>query len=179
MTTNHVVFSSEYEIKSSDEIFFDTNIWLLLFCPIANYNQHDQRKVSKFYERLLSRKTHIIINGLVLSEFSNAYLRMDFDLWKKETNQYSASFKKDYFNSERSERVRSLISSTIEKKILSTSHKYPDSLNSINISQVLEYYKTLDFNDSMIAKQCSNKKWILFTHDNDFDKVQDLKIIKP
>ena len=26
-----------YEPKDDDRIFFDTNVWLYLFCPIGNY----------------------------------------------------------------------------------------------------------------------------------------------
>lgn len=177
--TNKLISSANYEIKSSDEFFLDTNIWMLLYCPIASHKKALQTKVSKFYEKLLNNDSYLIINGLVLSEFSNAYLRIDFRLWKNQTNQYGADFKRDYFNTDRSKDVRRIISNTIKNKILPTCQRHPDSFNSIDIDHILGYYKSMDFNDSMITESCLQNDWILFTDDQDFTNVESLKVIKP
>lgn len=179
MTSKSITASKDYEIRNSDEFFFDTNIWILLYCPIANHKEDVQRKTSKFYERLLNSKAYIVINSLVLSEFSNAYLRIDFNLWRKETQQYSAKFKENYFPSERSKKVRATIASTIKNKILKTCESHPDSFNAIDMEQILDYYKYMDFNDSMIAERCLKNKWKLFTDDQDFFIVDELNVIKP
>lgn len=132
---------------------------MYLFCPIGNYNINAQNRVSKFFERLLNNEAYIVINSLVLSEFTNAYLRIDFNLWKEDTNQPLANFKNDYFDTERSKEQREIISNTITNKIIPHCQKHPDSFNSIDISQIMEYYKSMDFNDSMIADQCLKNGW--------------------
>lgn len=177
--TSKLLSSSDYEIRCSDEFFLDTNIWILLYCPIANYEKSQQTRVSKFYEKLLNKESYLVINSLVLSEFSNAYLRIDFNIWKNKTKQYGADFKKDYFNTDRSKDVRRIISNTIKNKILPTCQRHPDSFNSVDFEIILDHYKSMDFNDSMIAERCVQNNWKLFTNDQDFINVENLVIIKP
>ena len=44
-----------YEPKDDDKIFFDTNVWLYLFCPIGNYKSEIIEQYStEFYKILKS-----------------------------------------------------------------------------------------------------------------------------
>ena len=86
----------KYNPKSSDVFFFDNNIWMYLFCPLGGFNKNKQKFYSAFLQSVQVANGTIFINSLVLSEFTNRYLRMDFEQWKKETKNYSADFKKDF-----------------------------------------------------------------------------------
>lgn len=97
---NTVVNINDYQIKEGDSFFFDNNIWMYVFCPIGNYAGKRQRIYSKFLNYVLSREKHIFINSLVLSEFSNRYLRLDWDICKEtQKPQAFKNYKKDYVGS--------------------------------------------------------------------------------
>lgn len=168
-----------FEVKSNQSFFFDNNVWMFLYCPIGNYNENKQKSISNLFEKILNRNCSIVINGLILSEFSNAYLRLDFNLWKEENQNLSASFKNDYFNTPRAQETRKIITSTVKNKILKVSEKYPDSFNSLNFDDIFKTYQVLDYNDAIIHNECKNKKWILVTDDEDFSKFNDVTILKP
>src|SRR5690606_15729012 len=155
------------------------NVWMFLYCPIGNFNENKQKSISSLFEKILNRNCSVIINGLILSEFSNAYLRLDFNLWKEETQTPLANFKNDYFNSERARETRKVISTTIKNKILPISERHPDSFNSLNFDQIFQLYQTLDYNDSIIYNECRNKNWILVSDDYDFSKLDNIIILKP
>ena len=75
---------SSYQPKFNESFFFDANIWIFLFCPIANTGRRKQDLYSNFLQDLSHRKLGIYINSLVLSEFVNRYLRIEFNLWTNE-----------------------------------------------------------------------------------------------
>jgi|SRR5690606_17571847 len=176
---NNVFLINDFEIKTNQSFFFDNNIWMFLFCPIASFNQKKQESISKFFEKIIDRNCSIIINGLILSEFSNAYLRLDFNLWKEEEKLPLANFKKDYFDTERAKRTRQLISITIKNKILKIAEKYPDSFNALNFDEIFNYYQVLDYNDAIIYNECKTKNWILVSDDNDFSMFDGFTLLKP
>lgn len=42
-----------YEPNDDDKIFFDTNVWLYLFCPIGNYKSEIVEQYSKLFYKIL------------------------------------------------------------------------------------------------------------------------------
>ena len=42
-----------YEPKYDDKIFFDTNVWLYLFCPIGNYKSKIIEQYSTVFYKIL------------------------------------------------------------------------------------------------------------------------------
>lgn len=174
--TNNSTQADKFEVKSNQSFFFDNNIWMFLYCPIANFSQAKQKIVSNLLETILGRNSSIIINSLIISEFCNAYLRLDFNLWKNETQNHSASFKKDYFDSARAIATREDIADTVTS-ILKISERHPDSFNSLDFSSIFVTYKILDYNDSMIYHQCKSKNWILVTDDADFANFKDINLV--
>ena len=176
---DNIIDLKKFEVKSNQSFFFDNNIWMFLFCPIGDYNTHKQKSISGLFENILNRNSSIIVNNIILSEFSNAYLRLDYNLWKEETRYIGNNFKKDYFNTQRAAETREIIASTINGKILKIADRHPDSFNSINFDDYFSYYKTIDYNDAIIYDQCKNKNWILITDDGDFAQFNDITIVNP
>lgn len=175
-----MINSSEFEIKSNQSFLFDTNIWLYLFCPIGSYNSSVQAKTSKFYEKLLhSLNNEIVVTNAILSEFTNSFLRLDFNLWKDTEKNYGADFKRDFFKTNRAIETRALIKSIVEGKILPQSQRYPDSFNSINISAIFNMYNIFDYNDAYFYSLCKTNRWNFVSNDTDFDKLSDVITIKP
>jgi ABC-type spermidine/putrescine transport system permease subunit I len=82
-----VIEISNYTPKSLDIFFFDNSVWMYLFCPLGNYNRTKQKYYSSLLKSIKTSNSTIFICSLVLSEFSNRYLRMDFERWKEEIIQ--------------------------------------------------------------------------------------------
>ena len=167
-----IIDIEKYDPRSSDIFFFDNNIWMFLFCPLAEYNKRKQRIYSSFLQRLQSARSTIFINSLIFSEFANANFRIDFDLWKNETRQVSAEFKKDYVGTERYQETAALIKNIINR-ILHLCEKSSDEFNAVDFSKVLDHLTTIDYNDSYYLELASLKDWKIVTDDKDFVKYKN------
>lgn len=176
--TNNIFQAKHFEVKANQSFFFDNNIWMFLYCPISNFNDTKQQTTSTLFEKILSRNGAIIVNSLIISEFCNAYLRLDFNLWKSENQNPTANFKNDYFSTQRAVDTREDIANTVKNKILKISEKHPDSFNAINFDSIFKTYKLMDYNDAVIYNECKNKNWILVSDDGDFTKFDDITIIR-
>lgn len=163
----NIVNIKNYTPKSSDVFFFDNNIWMFLFCPIGDYNQKRQKVYSSFLQSIQTSRGTIFISSLVLSEFTNRYLRMDFELWKKTTGDYSADFKKDYVSSSKYSLTVKEIKIQINK-IMRFCEKSSDNFNAINLDNVLNHLSVIDFNDSYYIELAKLDNWKLVTDDKDF-----------
>lgn len=164
---------NDYYPKPSDSLFFDNNVWMYLFCPLGNYNQLRQKQYSSFLDKAKSSGSSIFTNSLILSEFSNSYLRMDFEQWKKESGKPLANFKLDYIGTERYQDTAQEISSNV-KKILRFCEKSTDNFNAIPIDLILKRMEIIDFNDSYYIELAKLSKLIIVTDDKDFQKIQDV-----
>lgn len=167
-----------YSPKSSDNLFFDNNIWMYLFCPLGNYNQKKQKIYSSFFKEVQTAGSTIFISSLVLSEFSNRYLRMDFDLWKDNTGNHSAEFKKDYIGTEAYSDTVDEIKTQINT-IMNFCDKTPDNFNAVNMDTILSHLKSIDFNDSYYLELAKSTKSKIVTDDRDFSTYtnHDIEII--
>lgn len=164
-----------YKIGYTDQFFFDTNVWLLLFGNLANYKPKDQREYSKLFKESLQRDIPIFISSMVLSEFANVLLRIDFKQWKTKFSE-PKDFKKDfgltpeYKNSVQN--TKGLLKSILE---LPNIHLISDSFNGINKENILSDFDIVDFNDAYIIELARSNNYKLVSNDKDFQKL-DSKI---
>lgn len=161
-----VHLAKDYRITSSDTFFFDNNIWMFLYSPIGNYSINKQRDYGNLLDYIRNRERPIFINSLVLSEFSNACLRKEFEIWKELNKKYSASYKDDFLKSDKYKDVIISIQASI-KAILSVATTGNDNYNAIDINQVFAEMDKCDFNDAYYLKYCSLQKYIMVTDDAD------------
>lgn len=177
---NKEILARDFDIKSNQTFFFDNNIWMFLFCPIANYEQRKQKSASQLLDNILRMNNSIAINSLIVSEFTNSYLRLDFALWKNEVQNHTANFKKDYFNTEKALETRNTIMYTLKNSILKIADRYPDNFNSLNFDHISKLFTNLDYNDALILDVCDKNDWILVSDDRDFTAIKrDITIIRP
>lgn len=170
---------SNYTPSSDDLFFFDNNIWMFLFCPIANYRKDKQKKYSSFFHQVSSTNASIWINALVLSEFCNAWLRIEYNSWrKKPENLVNNDYKKDFVSSgEYKETIQEIKS--ILPQIISITLRSSDNFNSINLNAVYAELENCDFNDSYYLELAHQNKWKIVTDDADLFKnnMLDVEII--
>lgn len=157
----------KYSPKSSDIFFFDNNVWMYLFCPLASFNISRQRNYSAFLQSISTSRSTIVINSLILSEFTNRYLRMDFEQWKNENDAFDASYKKDYIGTNRYQDTVAEIKRNINQ-ILKFCEKFSDNFNAVNLNNILLHLSHIDFNDSYYLELAKLSNLKIVTDDADF-----------
>lgn len=169
-------------VHSDDEFFFDTNVWIFLFAPIANYKRAKQKAYANLLKDIQTVRATININSMVISEYINTCLRLNFKDWEYSTKfipQYPytrADFKRDYRGTEHCKNALETIKFYVED-ILSFTVKRPDDFNAIDISSLVENTAS-DFNDSYHVEFCKLHKFKLVSDDKDIvDTKTDIVVI--
>jgi len=174
----NIIDIRSYSPRSSDLFLFDNNIWMYLFCPLANYNQKRQEIYSSFLQSVNTANSTIFTNSMVLSEFANRYLRMDFGQWKDKVGRLDADFKRNFVGTDHYSETVEEIKIQIQK-ILKICERTTDSFNAVDISNVFEHFKKIDFNDSYYLELSRLNNWKMVTDDRDFLQVDnhDVEIV--
>ncbi len=173
------------EPKPGDVFFFDNNIWMFLYAPIISSHKKKQQIYSDFYQKILQNRATIITTPLVLSEFANAYINIEFRLWKKTKNSSNCSDienselrKRVYYKTPEFKAVTDSIKSCIQT-ILKHADRVSDNFNAIEFSNVLEYFGESDFNDSYYIELARYhhslplpNRWKIVTDDADLFKIK-------
>ena len=166
----------ELKIGFSDQFFFDTNIWLLLFGTVADFESKNQRTYSKLLEELISKDKPIFVSSIIISEFANVLLRRDFNQWVSTNKLVNQDFKKHFVGTNTYKDSVVSITSSINKILkLPNIIKVSDSFHSLKTENILESFKVVDFNDSYINELAIENKYKVVTNDKDFQKL-DSKI---
>lgn len=168
---NSFIKIKDYYPTQQESFFFDNNIWMFLFSPIAQYQKEKQKTYSRFFEKALESGSTIFTSSLILSEFVNRNLRMAFDRWKEKTSNYSAQYKKDYIGCNDYKVNISLIKKSVNK-ILACSEKISDNFRNINIDKIQSLLEIIDYNDSYILELASSQRFSIVTDDKDFLKIE-------
>ncbi len=166
----------DYNPTSKDVFFFDNNIWMFLFCPIANTQRNKQKKYSNFFKSVNSVRACIWINSLVLSEFCNAWLQIEFKKWRQlPDNAFQNNFKKDFVPSDAYKKVITDIINTV-RQIVSFTEKASDNFNAVNLEKIYSELNNCDFNDSYYLELARLNNWKIVTDDTDLFKNNSLNV---
>lgn len=169
-----LINSKDYTPKAIDSFFFDTNVWLLVFGDVANFQKTEQSKYSKVLHAILDRDSIIFLTSNVISEFSNVLLRKGFILWRSKAENVGKEFKRDFVGNKHYLEQIEIISNLITKIIeLPCVQRIPDNFNAVQLDRILERFKSIDFNDAYIAELCQSKSLKLVTNDRDFFNLKD------
>ena len=163
-----------HSIGFNDSYFFDTNIWLLLYGTVADFQKSEQSKHSKLFSNIIEKNKPIYITSLVCSEFSNVLLRRDFNLWKEKNSFYDKNFKKDFVGTDIYK--KSVYSIKIQmNKILSLPNliKIGDSFHILNFDNIFKNFNLIDFNDSYFAEVCRLNNYKMVSNDKDLLMLSD------
>lgn len=167
---------STYEPLPDDNFFFDTNVWIAVFEPTGNTRQHAQSAYSSFFDKILNSGSEIHISSMVVSEFINVVLRIDFNLWKEAEGKQYADFKKDYRTTERYKDKSTMIATTLKNKILPHSTRINDKFNKIKIACLFDDLHNSDFNDLYIIELARNKNLKIVSDDHDLFSYCNLPV---
>ena len=163
-----VIKRKNYEVSPSDSFFFDTNIWFFIYGPMAGTQSIKQKAYSSLLSEILSRSATIFISSLVVSEFINRVLRLNFETWKKANGFVDIDFKKVFrgtaeYNSALVDAKDSI------SEILKIAVHCPDDFNSVNIDALVgRIDNSIDFNDVYYIHLCEKMSAKLVSDDSDF-----------
>jgi len=167
-------FSSIYKIDKKDKVFIDTNILIFLFSPdFVSSREYQVEKYSKILELLIVNNNELYINSLVISEFINRCLRIDFEKNFQDNNR-TKNFKRDYRNSDSYVKTLQIIKKEIKKFLKLNVKQIHDSFDKIDILEELEHLDKLDFNDLMIVKSIETYGLKLLSDDGDFRDIVNI-----
>ena len=163
MTTSSVIDIRSCSFHISDRLFLDANVWLAVYGPV-----HARRTRSIVYSRALADMrtagSEIYLDVLVLSEFVNAYARMEH----RQSSLRDRDFK-DFRRSPAFPAVAADIGQNAAR-IVRQCRLTDTNLSVTDVRSLLVEFERgqSDFNDQMIADMCRSKGLKLVTHDADF-----------
>ena len=167
----------EYVVKAGGSYFFDNNVWMFLFAPIANAHKGKQRKYASLFRSIQNMGGTIFVSSLVLSEYVNRCLRLAFNQWKEDKHAYGADYKKDFRRTEDYKLALEDVKGQVIA-ILKCSERKPDDFNAINVDRLLESMYEGDYNDAYYARLCEMSGLKLVTDDHDmFGLMDDIEVI--
>ncbi|MDC0932708.1 type II toxin-antitoxin system VapC family toxin [Arcobacteraceae bacterium] len=164
-----------YNIKQEKKVFIDTNILIFLFSPYSMSREYDTQKetYSEVLGLLMEYKSKLYINSIVISEFINVSLKLDFN--KNFNKNDDKDFKKDYRGSKPYKCTLNSILVQL-KQILKICDKIDDDFKQFNVLDEFTENTNLDFNDVLIADTVIHNKLEILTNDQDFQGYKDINI---
>lgn len=143
---------------------------MYLFCPIGNYKVSMQDRCSDFFGKILDVGAQIYVTSLTLSEFSNKYFHIDFQIWKGEEEK---DFKQNYRKTKRYRSTFNDIITHIESRILGVSVRIDDVFTKVPIKDLCERLEYMGYNDSYYVELGKMHNLKIVTNDRDFLSVRD------
>lgn len=154
--------SSIYNINEADNIFIDANILIFLFSPsFVSSKRFQVDKYSQIMTQLFQKKCKLFINQLVVSEFINKCMRIDFERNFNINND--KDYKKDYRTSQEYKDTLKIVITEL-KKFLKHAKQINDDFETFEIKDNFE----IDFNDLIIADTVKKNNLKLLSDDGDY-----------
>lgn len=157
-----------HKITSEDKVFVDTNILIFLFSPsFVNSHHYQVEKYSSLYGKLLNVGSELYVNELVISEFINRCMRIDFE---RNFNQNgNKDYKTDYRISSEYDKTLRIVLKQV-KKILKNVKQIDNNFKTFDIVGSVSSNLKTDFNDLIIADTVRKNSLKLLSNDRDFKK---------
>jgi hypothetical protein len=163
-TKNKARNAAAYNFQAGEPILIDANVWLYLQPPPAQPTSGWATSYSNAFSRLLQAKAQPVVDVLILSEYLNRYIRIEYDAsWRAQYPKF-----KDFRQSPDAANILQAAVAEIGQ-ILKTSKACDTPLASINLPAVLGAVQngTADFNDGLLIENCRLNGWKLLTNDSD------------
>ncbi|TWI73968.1 putative nucleic acid-binding protein [Desulfobotulus alkaliphilus] len=156
---------SSYSFSSDEQILVDTNVWLYLFPAPTGSSNKLAAQYSTAFSNLVSAKAQPVLDPIVLSEYLNRYVRIE---WEGNYKSRHPKFK-DFRNSSDFSTVAS-VAEAFSKKILSFCQIHSIPANELDLNQALADFSAgkVDFNDAILVDICKKRNLKLMTNDGDF-----------
>jgi len=165
---SNIIDISSYVPREGDKFFFDANIWIYLYCPIGNHKRNVIKKYDSFLKKALRAKSSIFISSLVLSEFFNSWIRLEFNILKESDSDKYVDFKKDFRGTTPYKQSVFTIKTTVTKQIMKIAKRTDDEFEHISLDELFKGIEGSDFNDNYYLTMADSKSFKIVTNDYDF-----------
>lgn len=163
-----IIDINNYTPLKTDKFIFDTNIWLYLYCPLGDYKKFVIKKYENFLVKIIKCNSSIFLPSLILSEFINRYIRLDFNIKNKINPTKFSDFKKDYRPSSEFLDTIKVVQATIRQQIIKITKNISDDFSSYDLTYIINNVDQLDYNDLCIEEIASISNYKVVTDDKDF-----------
>ena len=175
-TIEHI---GSYKVKSGDQFFFDCNVWMFIFSPFSVAKKHQQKIYTNLLRDIQTARASIVTSSLILSEYINRSLRLNYENWKdtevRNGNRF-VKYKEDYRKTSDFKEDQMSINEEV-KDILKIAQRMPDNFHTINLEAIFKE-TDMDFNDAYYTSLCKLDNYILVSDDKDLQNTQsDIKIL--
>lgn len=152
--------------ESEDVVLFDTNILIDLFYSTDFGTVNN--KCESLYQKLIIKKSNLIISSVQISEFINKCIRLQYKLYMDSVRKYDLDFKRDYRNTDDYYEKMNAILDIIKTDIMSKFSFIDDGFSQMKSENIFLYGFSYDFNDSLVAEIARQNNAVLVTNDSDF-----------
>ncbi len=162
---NKAVNAKTYVFKPAEQIFLDTNIWLYLKPPASQPTPMWTSEYSFVFARLLKAKAELVTDVTVLSEYLNAYTRIEY-------RAHGGDFRyRSFKHFRQSAEGKIVLKSVVTElhQILTIATLVNVKLANMAVASLLDDVESgsVDFNDRLIAANCQANEWKLISNDAD------------
>ncbi|MCK5202189.1 MAG: hypothetical protein KAR21_27740 [Spirochaetales bacterium] len=158
---------------NKEKVFFDANIWIFIYCEIANSKKIKIDKYSRVFKSLIKAGNPIVIDLAIISEFVNRYLRIAYSnhLRKNKLKSKAFDYKRHYRITDDFNEAWENVCNIVNHRILPYAEISNFEYNQKSLGALLDSTKLdTDFNDNHIMNLCRRNKMYLLTDDGDFKK---------
>jgi predicted nucleic acid-binding protein len=156
----------KYAFTANDELLFDANVWFFVYGP---HRPGDPKATiySGALKSILSAKSRVYIDVLIVSEFVNRYARLKHSLLRRRPG-VPGNFKQ--FRSTSAFKAIAKDIAADMRKILTNCARVDSGFATLDIDSLMNEYAggNSDFNDLVLADVCKSKGLKLVTDDGDF-----------
>ena len=166
MTRNEALDIRAYDFRRDERLLVDANVWLRIYGPLTPDRASYSKAYSNAHHKMRMANCAIFMDIVVLSEFINAFARMEF----RQGPQAASDFK-TFRKSVAFEPIAKEIGINA-KRIVTQCQCVESGFEDVDTSALLTDFQSgqHDFNDQVIAELCRAKGLKLVTHDADFQK---------
>lgn len=163
MTNNKAHDARWYSFKNDEPFLLDASVWLYLFAAPSDPKSSFADGYSQVFKKMLVGKVSLILDALVLSEYLNRYIRIEYRAW---TSKYPNL--KDFRKSSDFGPVAQS-AATQAKQILKLCSCCDHLFSKCDLTRVLTDFENglMDLNDGMLIEACRLNGWKFLTNDSD------------
>ena len=160
--------SSNIQSITNKKIFLDANILIYLFGFGTPTSANWENQYATLYSKLNKQNNIFVVDYIVISEFVNRAIRIEYDnyLISNNLDKNSLSYK-NYRNSLDGQEALKDIYIIVNDEILNEFEVIEKSYSKDDL-KVMCKVDELDFSDKAIIKICEDNQFILLTNDTDF-----------
>ena len=164
MTRNRAIEATAYVFRPGERVLIDANVWIYLQPPVSKPPPGYSWQYSATLKNLIAARATPVIEALVLSEYINRYLRIEYSVsWLGRYHKF-----KDFRTSPD---FASVASAAIgdARQILKLTSPQETPFPQVDLPSVLAETEagTIDFNDGVLVETCRICGLKLLTNDSD------------